>query len=347
MLDDAHRAPAWRLAGAATAIVAAAALTGCGGSGESDEGGSTAAESADTGAFPVSIEHTYGSTEITERPERIVTVGWSDEGTLLELGIVPVGIAESTFASEDGYLPWDVAKIEELGGELPTLINTDNGIPTEQVATLAPDLILGVQSGMQESEYEDLSQVAPTIPYLDQPWMTGWQEQTQAIGTAVGKPDEATALVAETEDYLAELAAEHPEFEGTSFVIGTMYEGEFAFYVEGEPRAELMKQLGFTPAEVTDELHVADGQFYGTLSMENADKIDAQTMVMWFNTAEDQQRIEDNEVFQQIPAVRDGGYIAFNDPALAMAVSTPNPLSLPWAMDEFVPELGKAAQGQA
>src|SRR5262245_31240141 len=38
-------------------------------------------------AFPVTIEHKYGSTEITQRPERIVTVGLTDHDALLALRI--------------------------------------------------------------------------------------------------------------------------------------------------------------------------------------------------------------------------------------------------------------------
>ena len=340
-------APPWRsafppYATRITAVAAAVALaaTGC--------GTGTAEDASEGGGESVTIEHVYGSTEISGTPERIATVGWSDEGTLLELGIVPVGLAESTYASEDGYLPWDVEKIEELGGEKPTLLHTDDGIDAEEVATLEPDLILGVQSGMEESEYEQLSQVAPTIPYLDQPWMTGWKEQSLTIGKAVGQEDEAQQLVDDTEDYIAGLAEEHPEFADKTFVIGTvMPAGQLAFYVEGEARPELMKQLGFTPAGVTETLEPEEGAFYGIMSMEEADTIDADVMVMWYNTEEDQKKLEDNSVFQQIPAVENGGYIAFTDPTIAMAVSTPNPLSLPWAMDDFIPELAKAAEGEA
>src|SRR5688572_21669592 len=42
-------------------------------------------------AFPVTIEHKYGSTTINEFPERIVTVGLTDHDALIALGIVPVG----------------------------------------------------------------------------------------------------------------------------------------------------------------------------------------------------------------------------------------------------------------
>ncbi|ASU82642.1 hypothetical protein CDO52_07455 [Nocardiopsis gilva YIM 90087] len=339
--DRTAKLPVIAAAAAATALIA----TGCGTGADSLDDAS-----ADGDWTPVTIEHAFGSTEIDKEPERIVTVGWSDEATLLELGIVPVGMAESTYGDEDGYLPWDLEKIEELGADKPELFPTDDGISAEQVANFAPDLILGVQSGMQESEYEQLSEIAPTIPYLDQPWTTEWQEQTLTIGEAVGRKDEAQEIVDATNDYVADLTADHPEFADTTFAIGSPMpdSNSLAFYTEGDGRFELMRQLGFTPAGFHDSaLSVDDGQFYGLLSLEDADSIDADVLVMWFNTEEERRDLDDNKVFQKVDAVADGGYAPFDSARLSMAISTPNPLSLRWAMDDIIPQLSKAAKGEA
>src|SRR5690606_32626896 len=120
----------------------------------------------------------------------------TSEATLLELGVVPVGINASTFAGDDeGRLQWNTEKIEELGGEEPALINTDDGVPAEEIAALEPDLILAVQSGIEENEYERLSAVAPTVAYLDRPWMTPWQDEALTVGRALGREDDAQQVV--------------------------------------------------------------------------------------------------------------------------------------------------------
>src|SRR5690606_20608019 len=49
---------------------------------------------APSDAFPVTIEHKYGETTIEEEPERVVAVGFTDQDTLLALGVVPVGIRD-------------------------------------------------------------------------------------------------------------------------------------------------------------------------------------------------------------------------------------------------------------
>ncbi|MDA2803328.1 iron-siderophore ABC transporter substrate-binding protein [Nocardiopsis suaedae] len=325
---------------AATALAATACTSG------------TAAPEAEGGGDwePVTIEHAHGTTEITAEPQRIVTVGWSDEAALLELGIVPVGMAESTYAGdEDGYLPWDLDKIEELGGEKPELFNTDDGIPVEEVAALEPDLILGVQSGMEEDEYEQLSGVAPTIAYLDQPWMTSWQDEVRTIGEAVGRPDEADEVVAGTESYLNGLVEEHPEFEGASFAAGTLMPdtGELGFYINGDPRNALLEQLGLTPAPFLEDIDAEKDAFYGTMSQENAEDIDADVLVMWFNSPEDRESLEDSGVFGRVRAVKDGGFIGYEDRTESMAISSPNPLSIPWVMDGVAEDLSTAVEGEA
>src|SRR5688572_5656079 len=52
-----------------------------------------ATESADS-AYPVTIDHKYGSTTISEFPERIVLVGLTEQDALLALGVVPVATRE-------------------------------------------------------------------------------------------------------------------------------------------------------------------------------------------------------------------------------------------------------------
>src|SRR5689334_5724694 len=52
------------------------------------------ATEAAASAYPVTIEHKYGSTTITEFPQRIVLVGLTEQDALLALGVVPVATRE-------------------------------------------------------------------------------------------------------------------------------------------------------------------------------------------------------------------------------------------------------------
>lgn len=78
------------LTGFAGLAVMATGLTACNASATEEAAPSSAAPAAaEEGAFPVTIEHKFGSTEITAVPTRIVTVGLKEQDDLLALGVVP------------------------------------------------------------------------------------------------------------------------------------------------------------------------------------------------------------------------------------------------------------------
>ena len=67
------------------ALTAAACGSDASPDGAVDAGGSTEPTTAEAGAFPVSIEHAFGTTEIDEAPERVVTWGWGSTEAALAL----------------------------------------------------------------------------------------------------------------------------------------------------------------------------------------------------------------------------------------------------------------------
>ena len=79
-----------------TAVLAVAVLaslaTACGSSGDgassaADAGGGSTTTAAATDAFPISIDHAFGTTEIDEAPERVVTWGWGSTEAAISMGI--------------------------------------------------------------------------------------------------------------------------------------------------------------------------------------------------------------------------------------------------------------------
>ena len=108
---------------------------------------------------------------------------------------------------ENGILPWD----EELLGDVePKLLDSTSGVPFEQILALEPDVIIAVVSGITEDDYARLSQIAPTIPFKETAWATTWQEAMSTIGSVLGQPKRAAELTEETDDAIADLAANIP-----------------------------------------------------------------------------------------------------------------------------------------
>ena len=156
------------------AVIAAAAATaltlaGCAGATTEAATGAGDGAAASDAAFPVTIEHAFGETEIAETPERVATWGWGSTEAALALGVVPVAIAQLAYgANDDGVLPWVAEELDELGAETPTILTDDGEAPPyEELIEAAPDVILAPYSGITEEQYELLSEIAPTVAYPD------------------------------------------------------------------------------------------------------------------------------------------------------------------------------------
>jgi iron complex transport system substrate-binding protein len=76
-------------------VLALVLLAGCGtGGGSADGSGGEATASAGEGAFPTKVEHKYGTTTVPVRPRRIVSVGLTEQDTILALGYKPIATTE-------------------------------------------------------------------------------------------------------------------------------------------------------------------------------------------------------------------------------------------------------------
>jgi iron complex transport system substrate-binding protein len=323
-----------------SALAALTVLVGCSSTEErSDDAGAAAPD----GAFPVSIEHTFGTTTIEEQPERVVVLGWSAQDAVYALGVAPVGMPSYPYGGgDDGVLPWDD---EHFDPAKTTLLDTADGPPLEEIAALRPDVILAPYEGFDETTYADLSGIAPTVAYPGEAWATPWEEQTRMIGEALGKADEAEQLIADTEAAVARVAAEHPEFEGLSFAYTSMGADALYLYLGEDPRVQLIAKLGLTLDPSVDALAGtgAASTFYSQISLERAPEITADVVVGFADglTAEE---IAAQPVYAQVPAIQRGSAVLIDDQSFAAAVSSVSVLSIPYALDQLVDRLATAAQ---
>jgi len=311
------------------------------GSTSSGSSGSGAPDAGSDGAFPVSIEHKYGTTEITTRPQRVVSVGYQDQDPLLALGVVPVGIRDWFGDQPSATWPWAADLLE---GQEPTVLAASE-INLEQVAALQPDLIVGISSGMTETEYDRLSEIAPTLMQsADQPdYQETWQTQTRMIGTAVGESDRAEALITQVEGRLAQEKADHPELQGKEGTISYLFEdGSIGAYAPGDARSRLLTDLGMViPQEVID---AAGDQFYSQFSMEQISKLDHDVLVWVTYQPEAVAQLKASPLRQQLRAATEGREV-FMTELQAGAGSFSSVLSIPYLLDTFVPQLAAAVDG--
>jgi iron complex transport system substrate-binding protein len=316
-------------------------LSGCAGSGDPDSAGSTDASS---GAFPVTIEHLYGETTIESAPERVATWGWGATDAVLALGIVPVAMATDAFGGgEDGIAPWVEEAIDDLGGETPVLLdNSSDEIPVEELLAADPDVLIAPYSGLTEEEYDAVTGAGiPVVAPEEALWATPWRDVISVTGTALGLESEASALLDDLDAQIADAAAAHPEFEGTSIAyidddVDTLY-----LYLPADARVEILEDLGFVTPDSVSGLDSGEATFYTTVSYENLDQIDVDVI---FTQAEEQSALDEflsSDRGQLIPAVKKGAVAAVVGVEEEDAVS-PTALTVPWSLPTLVDRLAEA-----
>ncbi|MCZ2814223.1 iron-siderophore ABC transporter substrate-binding protein [Modestobacter sp. VKM Ac-2979] len=317
-------------------VLAVAVLAGC--SSESDEQpAEAAAGSAAEAAFPVTIEHAYGTTTIPEEPERVVSLGYTEQDAILAFGVVPVAVRYAFGPEDDVFFPW----ADEAAGDADPEILSRAEVDPEQIASLDPDLIMAVTAGLTEDEYETLSAIAPTVVQPEEhiAFGTPWQEQTRITGEALGQPDRAEELIADVEEQIAAARAEHPELEGKTVTLsGPAYGGEYPFHTSDDTRTRFFLDLGMVVDPALDA--AAQSDFYGTVSREEARMLDADVLVFQSGSEAERAGIEGDPVLSGLPTVTEGRSIFIEDEDYA-ALQFASALSLPYLLDGFAPELSE------
>lgn len=302
-------------------------------------------QTSEEAAFPVTIEHKYGSTTLTEKPERIVLVGLTEQDAMLALGEVPVATREWYGERPGAIFEWAQEKLGDA--PLPEVLPAVE-LNFEQIAALQPDVIVGLYSGLTPEEYETLVKIAPTVAqpaeYVD--YGIPWQELTRTIGQIVGKSADAEALIAEVEAQFAEAREQHPQFANASGVVASTWGFPDTYYAyhSQDPRNRLLTSLGFViPAEV-DEM--AEDTFGASISRERLDIVDVDALVWITFSDEENETIKNDALYKNLTARQEERdiFISETDPVYD-ALNFNTVLSLPFTLEHLVPRLAAAVDG--
>jgi iron complex transport system substrate-binding protein len=328
----------------------ASVLAGCS-TGSTEATDTPEAESqsqVDADAFPVTIEHAFGETTIEEEPQRVATLGWTDQDAVLSLGVVPVGATKLTWGgNEAGSSDWFDAEIEELGAEAPVRYDDADGAPIEEVAKLAPDLILATNSGITEEEYTKLSKIAPVVAYPDAPWITEWQTVLDMTGQALGRSTLADEVEADTQAAIDAAKEEYPQIQGKSLIFAyltTTDRSTIGIYSPQDPRVAVMNDFGLVNAPVVEK-SIEEGQFYGSVSAERAADLESDVLLTYAETEKDLKTFTEDPLLGRIPAVESGHAYAEIDKHLGLSITNPSPLSIPYIIENFLPRVAQAVDG--
>ena len=298
------------------------------------------ASTAEPGAMPVTIEHLYGSTTVPAAPRRVAAVGLGDADVLLALGVVPVLVPVWKGSTDDGVGEWAEPL---LGGAAPVpLQNATTQFDLEPIAAARPDLIVAVNNAIDESVYTRLSRIAPTVLHAagQTDWSLPWKEVTTRIGTAVGLPARAAAEVRKVDDLFARARSEHSGFaDRTAALVRVLDGGTLRVFSPDSGRGQLLTELGFRPAA-----GVSDGfgdSFYLDVAPENLARVDPDLLVV-DNYDKARPTLDSSQIFQSLPVVRESRVIGL-DPVVSDAVSMPNPLTIPYIVEDLLTRISRTS----
>ena len=299
-------------------------------------------------SYPITIRHALGTTTITKKPERVATVAWANHEVPLALGIVPVGFAAANFGDDDGdgILPWVAEKLAELDADKPVLFDEGDGIDFEAVAATNPDVILASYSGLSQSDYDTLSQIAPVVAYPEAPWSTDWREMIRLNSAGLGMAAEGEALIATIEAEIARTVAEYPQLQGKSVMFITHLDATdlsiVNFYTTNDTRVKFFADLGLkSPRSVIAAS--APGKFTGSISAERIDAFDDVDLVVTYGNQKLLDALAANPLMARMPAVEKGALVMLGRNPLGTAAN-PTPLSISWVLRDYLALLAEAAR---
>ncbi|HJE59117.1 MAG TPA: ABC transporter substrate-binding protein [Nocardiopsis listeri] len=249
-------------------LALALVLTACGGDDSADAG------SADD-ATTVSVETDYGTVEIPENPERVVSLEFGNE-ILVEAGIDPVGVIDP---NPSLYTPEQM----EVLGEADVVQEMSLELNIEAIAAAEPDLIIGgvreVSHEDYEQHFEDLSQIAPTVLFDFDGAGPELRDMSLELAEVIGDAERAEAERDRYQERLDEIGQTYADqLQDNTFAVVFGVEDEFAAVNTNAWGAYILDELG---AEATSLVEEAGDDFATFQSYENIDKLDDADVVFY------------------------------------------------------------------
>ncbi|GAA2013169.1 Fe2+-enterobactin ABC transporter substrate-binding protein [Microbacterium ulmi] len=294
------------LTGVAALLAATVAFTACSTPAPA-ESPTTAPEDA---AWPRTITHELGTTEIDAKPERVVTTSITLAGTLLAIDAPLVASAATTpgdLTDENGFFSQWADVAADRGVEV---LYPDLELDLEAVIAADPDLIVISTTGADQTAdaYDQLSDIAPTIAvnYSDK----SWQDVAEILGEATGLEDEATATVEGYDAHVAEVASKITVPEGdVNAIVFNGTENDSAFAKPGGPHATILDALGFSVVGAPDDVDTSQAprQDFAFVSTENTvANLTAPTVFLIYGDDATKEQLLAEPLFASAPAVVSG-----------------------------------------
>jgi iron complex transport system substrate-binding protein len=225
-------------------------LAACGADTSGTAGGTTSAApsapAAGGTAYPRTVKHAMGETEIPAQPQRVVALDQSFVDAVLTLDTEVVGY--TVYRGIDEKLPGYLAPVMDQAQNIK-VVGTLEAPSLEQIIALKPDLIVSAKV-RHEALYDKLTQIAPTV--FSETTGAIWKENLRLMGQALGKEALADERIKAYEDRAAKVGEAIKAKKGempTVSVARFTSEPTVRLYVENSYSGLVLKDVGFPRPE--------------------------------------------------------------------------------------------------
>lgn len=240
-----------------------------------------------------SVSHAMGTTQVPERPQRVVVLDTPELDAAITLGITPVGtVRDEASAGPSAYLGERAAGIPVVG-----IIGTPN---LEEISRLRPDLILSSKD-RDEPRYAQLSQIAPTV-FGEAPGAR-WKQNFLLYADALGKAPEGRTALDSYETRARQVGTQVGDPATTTVSVVRFLPDETRLYTPGSFNGTILADVGLArPAVVQNAPDIAV-----TISAEELQKADADFVYAAYYGPKDITTFaQGSALWAQLPAVQQG-----------------------------------------
>jgi iron complex transport system substrate-binding protein len=282
------------------AVTVATVLAACGASGD--------AGAASDGATRT-VTTAKGKVTVPEHPQRIVSVQSYATESLLDLGVTPVGVEDTG----EQYVP---TRYLDRWKKI-TKVAQGADIDFEKIASLKPDLIVGVDVPYLDKAYTKLKAIAPTV-FASFDETSTWEEYPKAVSSFVNEQAGYEKLKSAYEGEIARVKSTYATQLASlkwDVIQGGFDEGNYWIYPTDTPASSILAAIGAQFATATADAKSGETN---SVSYEQAGLLSDATAILYYENndgtpANNIDKLFALQSYQQLPAVTSG-----------MAVGTPD-----------------------
>lgn len=259
---------------------------------------------------------------VPAKPEKIVTTHYAATQTLYDLGMTPVGHG---VVGGRGFDPnWMPEAMEAELSEVPQVTNATE-IFVEDIASLEPDLIL-TYDATEEEVLVQLQAIAPVYQFtLRGGDRANWAQRVDEIADAVNASDAAEKMRSDLVTRQENIAKDYSDvIEGKSVgIIDSVEENNFLIWGESSMEGNLLEPLGFTWLSTVNELAGDGTGREPAVSTEKLVEVFGEADLLFYatdlrgGTNAFTTALQENPLYQQLPAVQAGHVYPLGKPAIA------------------------------